>query len=209
MFIQVIQGKASDAEALKGQLDRWGEELASGAEGYLGSTGGVTEDGDFVVLARFESEEAARANSDRPEQGKWWEETSKHLEGEATFRDTDEVETFLDGGSDDAGFVQVIQGRVTDRDRYRELQGELIPKLEDLRTEILGGVQAWDGDFVTGAVYFASEHTAREGEGKALPDDVRAAFEEWQSLVEDPTYFDLTDPWLHAPPSDDDEGEDS
>ncbi len=207
MFVQVIQGKTSDAEAIKAQLDRWYEELAAGAEGFLGSTAGVTDDGEVVVLARFESEEAARANNDRPEQGSWWEETSKHFDGEVTFRDATDVQTFLDGGSDDAGFVQVIQGRVSDRERFDAVEEELMPHLQELRTEVLGGIQAWDGDFVTQAVYFASEHTAREGEGKALPPEVRRRLEEWQSLIEDLTYLDLKEPWLHSAPSDDEEDE--
>ena len=35
---------------------------------------GMCDDGTFVALARFESAEAARRNSDRPEQGEWWAE---------------------------------------------------------------------------------------------------------------------------------------
>ena len=33
----------------------------------------MTADGRMVALVRFDSEEAARRNSDRPEQGAWWE----------------------------------------------------------------------------------------------------------------------------------------
>ncbi len=205
MFVQVIQAKTSDADALKAQLDRWDEELAPGAEGYLGATAGVTADDDLIALVRFESEEAARANSDRSEQGSWWEETSKHLEGDVTFHDCDEVNTYLEGGSDDAGFVQVTQGRVSDRERFDALQEDLRSDIQEERPEILGMVEAWDGDTVTTAVYFASEHTAREGEGKAIPEEVREKLNEVRSLVEDLTYFDLTDPWLHSPETDEDD----
>ena len=204
MFVQVIQAKTSDAEALKAQLDRWVEELSPGAEGYLGTTAGVTADDMFIALARFESEEAARANSDRSEQGSWWEETSKHLE-DVTFHDCDDVRTFLEGGSDDAGFVQVMQGRVSDRDRLDELQDQLMGNVQEQRPELLGMLQAWDGDFVTTAAYFASEHTAREGEGMAVPEDVRESLNEMRSLTEDLTYFDLTEPWLFSPESDEDD----
>ncbi|MDP8992848.1 MAG: hypothetical protein M3N31_07350 [Actinomycetota bacterium] len=207
MFIQLIQAETSDAEALKSQLDTWTEELSAGAEGYLGATGGVSDDGQFFLMARFESEEAARANSDRPEQGSWWEETSKHLEGDVTFHDCAEVDTFLEGGSDDAGFVQVMQGRVQDRERLESIQDELLADLQEQRPEVLGMVQAWDGDFLTQVVYFASEHTAREGEGKAIPEEVMERLNEWRSLVEDLTYIDLTDPWLYSPPSEEDEEE--
>src|ERR1700747_4456 len=67
MFVQVIQGHVSDAAQARAQLDRWAEEVAPGAVGWLGSTSGVTDDGRLVALARFESDEAARPNSDRPE----------------------------------------------------------------------------------------------------------------------------------------------
>lgn len=205
MFIQVIQGKTSDAEAVRAQLEKWGEEVVQGAEGFLGSTAGVSDDGEVVVLARFESEEAARANSERPEQGSWWEETSKHFDGDATFRDINDVETFLEGGSDQAQFVQVVQGRVQDRDRFRSLQDELTERMQEERPEILGIVQAWDGDVVTGVVYFASEHTAREGEGKALEPEVMERLEKWRSLMEDLRYIDLNNPVLVSPPSDEED----
>jgi len=206
VFVQVIQAKTSDADALKGQLDRWVEELAPGADGYLGTTAGVTADDAFIALARFESKKAAQANSDRSEQATWWEETAKHLEGDATFHDCDDVSTYLEGGSDDAGFVQVMQGRVSDKERFRSIQEELLSSLQEERPEILGMVEAWtDDDVVTIAVYFASEHTAREGEGKAVPPDVREKLDELRSLVEDMTYFDLGDPWLSSPESDEDD----
>jgi hypothetical protein len=205
MFVQVIQGKASDPEGLQAQFERWAEELAPGAEGYLGSTAGVAADGTFVALARFEDEKTAQANSDRSEQGQWWEETSKHLEGEATFRNCTDVDLFLEGGSDGAGFVQVILAEINDPDRYREMENEFNDRIRELRPEILGGYVAWDGNFVTEVVYFASEHTAREGEGKALPEDLRNSMDEWRSLMgEEVTYIDLTDPWLHSPGSDED-----
>ena len=75
MFVQVIQGRVSDAGQVRAQLDRWQAELAPTSIGWLGTTAGVTDDGTMVALARFESEEAARQNSDRPEQSAWWEAT--------------------------------------------------------------------------------------------------------------------------------------
>jgi hypothetical protein len=79
MFVQVIQGQVLNPDQMHADLDRWAEELAPAAAGWLGTTAGVTEDGRFVALARFESEDAARRNSDRAEQGRWWEETSRFL----------------------------------------------------------------------------------------------------------------------------------
>jgi hypothetical protein len=73
--------------------------------GWLGSTAGLTGDGQFVALARFESEEAARRNSVRPEQDQWWMETSKLFAGEVIFRDSSDVIVDVNGDPGTAGFV--------------------------------------------------------------------------------------------------------
>ncbi len=198
MFIQVIQGRTTDADGLRRQLDRWQDELGPGATGYLGTTGGVAEDGTAIMLARFESEEAARANSDRPEQGAWWAETAKFFDGEVTFRDCTDVDTTLAGGSDDAGFVQVMQGRVRDRQRLRALEEVFVKQMTELRPDVIGSVRAWDGDFFTEAIYFTSEEEARKGEA-SMPESGGEEFEEYTALVEDLTYIDLKDPWLRSP----------
>lgn len=197
MFIQVIQGKTSDAASLRRQSDRWDEELKPGAKGYLGTTGGVADDGTAIFFARFESEDAARANSDRPEQGAWWNETAKCFDGEVAFRDCREVDTTLAGGSDDAGFVQIMQGRVANKDRLKELEKEFMPRMQQMRPDVIGSVRAWDGDRFVEAIYFTSEAEARKGEaamGDSLPDE----FQEFMSLTQDVTYVDLKDPWLRS-----------
>ena len=109
MFVQVIEGKVSDKAGLRRQMDRWEAELRPGAAGFLGSTGGVTDDGVGFAVARFESADAARANSERPQQGEWWAETEKCYDGPVSFTDSEDVEEFLSGGSNDAGFVQVMK----------------------------------------------------------------------------------------------------
>src|SRR5713101_6644702 len=115
MFLQVITGHVNDANRLRRQLDRWMEALRPGASGWLGHTAGVIDDGTSIALVRFENEAAARANSDRPEQGEWWKATETCFDGPVTFLDSDDVELERGGGSDDAGFVQVMRGTVKDR----------------------------------------------------------------------------------------------
>jgi len=44
---------------------RWIQELAPVALGWLGSTGGVTDDGRFIAVARFGSREAPTATGSR------------------------------------------------------------------------------------------------------------------------------------------------
>ena len=63
MFIQVIRGTATDREGLRRQFDRWNTELRPGAAGFLGSAAGITDDGRFIAVARFESAVASHANS--------------------------------------------------------------------------------------------------------------------------------------------------
>jgi hypothetical protein len=201
VFVQVIQGQAADAGRLRAALDRWAQEVAPGATGWLGSTAGVTGDGRFIALARFESEQAARRNSDRPEQDRWWTETAKLLTGEATFRDSSDVTLDLTGNPDDAGFVQVIQGHGSDPDRARELMAQDSTDWAAFRPEILGSVAVGhEGGAYTMAIYFTSEAAAREGERKEPPPELKAQMDEMAALsVGEPEFFDLTQPWLYSP----------
>ena len=202
MFVQVITGKVTDTAAVRAAFDRWLEELAPGAKGWLGSTAGVTDDGRVVTLARFESEEAARRNSDRPEQGQWWAETAKLFDGEATFRDSTKVMPDLRGDPDQAGFVQVMQGQQgPDPDRAQELMNEDADEWAQFRPDVIGslGISHADNTW-TMALYFTSEAEAREGERKEPPPKLQAQMEEMQKLsVGEPDYFDLRDPWLRSP----------
>jgi hypothetical protein len=201
MFVQVIQGQVSDAGQARAALDRWFQEVAPGAIGWLGSTAGVTEDGRFVALARFESEEAARRNSDRPEQDQWWTETAKLFTGEATFKDSSDVTVDITGEPDNAGFVQVIQGRGSDPDRARELMGQDSSEWAAFRPDIIGSVGVGhDGGAYTMALYFTSEEAAREGERKEPPPHLQAQMEEMGKLsIGVPEFFDLKQPWLYSP----------
>jgi len=200
MFVQVINGHVADAATVKALVDRWDSELGPDAVGWLGSSGGVTADGELVLLARFESAEAASRNSDRPEQGEWWAEVEKCFTGEPSFGNYDDVILVRGGGSDDAGFVQVMLGRTTDPARERELTQEFASAAGELRPDLLGGVVAIndDGSFAQ-AFYFTSEAEAREGEQQEMPEELRASFEEEMTLTSELRYLDLTDPWFYSP----------
>ena len=201
MFVQVIQGQVGDAEQVRAAFDRWDRELAPGATGWLGSTAGVTDDGRFIALARFESGEAARRNSGRPEQDRWWAETARLFTGEATFSDSEDVVVDVVGEPGDAGFVQVMRGRGTDPDRARELMAQDSSEWADFRPDILGSVAVLhDGGAYTMAIYFTSEEEAREGERKEPPPELKAQMEEMDALsVGVPEFYDLRQPWLYSP----------
>jgi hypothetical protein len=201
MFAQVIQGRTSDAEGLRAALDRWNQELRPGSIGWLGSTIGVTDDGTFIAVARFESAEAADRNSQRPEQGQWWAETSRLFDGEVSFRDSEDVTVDLQGDPDQAGFVQVMQGRVTDAARARQVM-ESIPSevMANYRSDVLGSmvISHDDGEW-TQVIYFTSEADAREGERKEPPAELRNAMEEMGKLsVGETTFLDLKEPLLQS-----------
>jgi hypothetical protein len=201
VFVQVMQGQVSDPGKVRAAFDRWVQELAPGVTGWLGSTAGVTEDGRFIALARFESEEAARRNSDRPEQDRWWTETARLFTGGATFKDSTDVTVDVNGDPDNAGFVQVIQGRGSDPDRARELMGQDSSAWAAFRPDIVGSVGVGhDGGAYTMALYFTSEEAAREGERKEPPPELKAQMEEMAALsVGEPEFFDLKQPWLYSP----------
>ena len=200
MFVQVINAHVSDAAAVKALGERWYAELAPGATGWLGSTAGVTADDELVLLARFESADAAQRNSDRPEQGEWWSEAEQQFTDEPTFRNYDDVIEVGGGGSDDAGFVQVMFGKTSDPAREREITKEFDPVDTGFRPDILGGIACIDDDGTfTQAFYFTSEAEARAGEKEEVPEAMRESFEESMSRTSDLRYLDLTDPWLYSP----------
>jgi hypothetical protein len=199
-FIQVMRGTVTDRDELRSMVERWLADLAPGAAGWLGTTAGVAEDGTSVALVRFASAQDARRNSDRPEQHQWWMETAKLFAGEVTFHDCTDIETFGAGGSDAAGFVQIMEGRVSDVERMREL-GHRLDALEDQsRPDLIGGLVALHGDGgFTMAAYFTDEAAARAGEQQPPPPEVRSLLDEQAALMSDLTYVDLREPWLFSP----------
>jgi hypothetical protein len=199
MFVQVIQGRVTDVEAIRRAMDRWITDLAPGATGWLGSTAGATDDGRFVATARFTNEAAARANSDRPEQGAWWAETENALAG-ATFHDCSDVTLVNGGGSDRAGFVQVMHTHSGQNvDRLRELGDEISPRMAELRPDLMGfTIALHDDGGSTQIAYFSSEKAAREGEQTPPPAELAAQLEEMGRLMGEVEYFDLREPWLFS-----------
>ena len=97
MFVQVFQGGVKDPEGLRASLDRWITDLGPEADGWLGTTWGLYGDNEFIALARFASADAAKRNSERPEQGTWWAEVESSLEGETRFSDYDDDDVILLG----------------------------------------------------------------------------------------------------------------
>ncbi len=194
MFVQIIQGTVVDADALQRSVARWRKEIKPGAHGYLGSTGGVTPDGRGITMVRFETEADAQANSDRAEQGAWWNEASKAFGDDVTFHNCTEVETILGGGDNSAGFVQVLQGHTKNQAEMRRFGVASQDELRALRPDLLGVVVGFHGDGgFTQFIYFRSEEAAREGE-KAMQDKPELAEGLRETIEGDLTFFDLVEP---------------
>lgn len=198
MFVQAFEGRVGDPGGLRRQLERWATELRPGAKGFLGSTAGVTDGGDAIVFARFETASDAAANSQRSEQGRWWAETEKCFDGEVRFTDSDDVESFLAGGSDDAGFVQVMKGHGMDRDRVHALDEQFEAHAASFRPDLLGGIRMWTGpDSYIEVAYFIDEAEARLGESKEPPAELAAQMGEFEALMANVEFIDIRDPWLY------------
>jgi hypothetical protein len=193
MFIQVMQAKCSRPDEVRAFMDKWS---AVDSVGFLGGTFGVTDDGDLLAIVRFESADAARANSERPETDAMSQEFASYLDSPIDFADYDDVTNIRGGGSDDAGFVQVIRGRVDDAARAKALaQG--FSEMTETRQDVIGGTLAIaaDGGY-TETIYFTDEASARANEqGEPPPDDVRADLE-W--MAAGASFYDLRNPWFES-----------
>jgi hypothetical protein len=195
MFIQVIQGRCSRHDELRAMGEGWRDEVGADATGWLGGTYGFTDDDLFIGVVRFESRETAMANSARPEQGAWAERMMSLMDGPVEFHDCDDVTLFLDGGSDDAGFVQVIQGQVDEPDRFKAMLADTT-MLHEMRPDIIGGTFALepDGTF-TETIAFRDEASARQGEQVEPPPEVREGLE---AMLRGARFYDLHHPWFES-----------
>ena len=193
MFIQVFQGKLRDADLWSRQVEKWRREIKPKTTGFIGFTSGVTAEGYVITVVRFRSEEAAKVDNDLPKQGAWFEQASKAFDGEVVFHDCREVDVLLDGGSNSAGFVQIIQGRAKDQKQMRGQAKETETELRQIRSDLIGATVAWHGDGgFTQAAYFTSEQEARQNEQAMARSPFYGRF---MSMIDgDPAFYDLRSP---------------
>ncbi len=141
-------------------------------------TAGVTADGRSIAIVRFEDEASARANAARPEQTAWFEVMAKLYDGEPMFTESSDVTEWMGGGSDDAGFVQVMKFTGADRAQLDKMDAALEP-FAGQRPDLLGGLRVWTGpDSCIDVAYFTSEAEARKGEKVELPDELKELMSE-------------------------------
>lgn len=199
MFVQIFTGTTGDGAALRRQWEDWLARLAPGADGWLGSTGGLAGNGEAIFVARFATEADARRNSERPEQGEWWAGTEKAFATPPAFTETADVVVLADGGSDAAGFVQVMRARCSDRARWEAVEEGAAGLWAEARPDFMGALRVWSGDVVHCVDYFTSEAEARAGERQEPPEELKRLFGEWMSLLGEQVWYDLPEPWLASP----------
>jgi hypothetical protein len=186
MFVQVVRGVVTEAEAALARLDHWLEHLAPTAPGWLGTTAGVTQDRELVAFVRFASADDARRSGDRVEQGQWWAESVLLFAGDVSFDNYDDIVLFGDGGSDAAGTVEVLRGRVRHGNSGPDLAARLAEQaLHRGKDEgLIGGlVGAHDDGTFTQASYFCRTALGRRPAadpeswlaGRAVASDARVS----------------------------------
>lgn len=194
MFIQMVQGRCSREDEMRGLVDGWCSAMAD-QPGWLGGTYGFTDDQRFVGVVRFDSKTACEECAAAPDAGLWWASAEALFDEPCEIHQSEDVSMMLDGGSDSAGFVQVMYGKVGDADALRHLNSdEMTSMLHEARPEIIGSTLALepDGTFIE-TVAFSDEASARRGEQQDMPEDVR---DELMSAMADVSYLDLHRPWF-------------
>ena len=201
--IRTIRGVVSDRPAFLAARQRWTDDLAPGATGWLGSTTGIGDDNQFFSLLRYTSEESARRDGERHEQIEWWSEIRRSLDGEPTVTEGTTLYVETPGRTEDAGFVQVITAQTADGERSlqkarqtAELRAAMRPEI--LTTVVVGHV----GGRYTMLVYFVSEAAARLGQQRPVPSEAIEAMRSMSDLVVGPPqYLELSELWIDTPSS--------
>jgi len=196
VFIQVMQGKCTRQDEMRALSEEWTAQSGPGAEGWLGGTYGFTDDDTFFGIVRFTDREAAMANSARPETNAFAERMGGLFDGPVEFHDCDDVTLLFNGGSDEAGFVQVIRGKVDDVARLRAVMTSDPEALHAMRPDILGATLAIEADGTyTETVAFTDEASARAGEGQPPPPEIATELE-W--AMQGASFHDLRSPWFES-----------
>jgi hypothetical protein len=191
----MVEGRSSRHDEMRGLVEDWCGSMAD-QPGWLGGTYGFTDDGRFVGVVRFDSSAACKESSTRDGAAMWWAGAEALFDGGCRIHESEDVTMMFDGGSDSAGFVQVMCGRVGDPSALRHITTDttMTSMLHDARPEIIGATLAVeaDGTFVE-TIAFTDEESARKGEQLDMPEDVR---EELMTAMADVEYLDLHRPWF-------------
>ncbi|HYY80010.1 MAG TPA: hypothetical protein VFD04_12635 [Actinomycetes bacterium] len=199
MFIRILQGRVADPAGVRAELERWRREVAPDVPGWQRLTAGVTEDRELVALFRYAGR--ATAGIGLAGQAAWERAVGRHLDGPATWHDCTQVYAMKGGDADDAGFVQVVQGRLADPVRLAAARVEVERTLRERAPHVLGVLVAEHADEPGGFTevsYVTSRHEARAAE-RAMPVDVAVQLGMVRSYVEGLRFVELREVLLARP----------
>jgi hypothetical protein len=200
VFIRIMRGRVVDGARTRFELARWRQELSAGTPGWQRLTAGVTDDGEAVAVFRYDSEAAARRSGERPQQVAWRASVERQLAGPAVWYDCPVVNVMKAGDEADAGFVQVMQGRLVDPVRLAAMRAEVERTLRARAPHVLGVSVAEHADGVgfTEVTYFTSEREARAGE-RQMPVEMAVQLGTVRSYMEGLEFLELREPVLAGP----------
>ena len=102
----------------------------------------------------------------------------------------------MGGGSDDAGFVQVMKSTGVDRQKLEAADAAMEP-YASARPDLLGGIRIWTGpDRCVDVAYFTNEAEARQGEQAEMPAELQALMADMGAAMGETEYLDLVEPHL-------------
>lgn len=197
MFIQMVTGSCTQQDDMRMLVDDWCTNMAPQA-GWLGGTYGFTDDDRFMGVVRYESAAAWAELCAAEGAGAWWAAAEQMFDGKPELHQSEDVSMMLNGGSDDAGFVQIMRGRVGNADLLRKMttDQEMTTMLHQARPDIIGATLLIEDDgWFTETIAFTDEESARQGEQKEMPAEVA---QEMQSAMLDVEYHDLHRPWFRG-----------
>jgi hypothetical protein len=200
VFIRIMRGRVVDGAGASFDLARWRQDLSASPPGWQRLTAGVTEDGEAVAMFRYDSEETARSSGERPQQAAWRASVERQLARPVVWYDCPVVNVMKAGDEGDAGFVQVMQGRLVDPVRLAAMRAEVERTLRERAPHVLGVSVAEHADGVgfTEVTYFTSEREARAGE-RQMPVEMAVQLGTVRSYMEGLEFLELREPVLAGP----------
>jgi hypothetical protein len=195
VFIQMVEGACREQDDMRMLVEEWCGRMAD-EPGWLGGTYGFTDDDRFIGVGRYESAAAWKQCCAAADAGMWWAAAAEMFDSAPEIHQSEDVMMMLDGGSDAAGFVQVMRGKVGNPDKLRRIMTDqdMTSMLHQARPEIIGATLLIedDGSF-TETISFTDEDSARKGEAMNMPAEVAADLQEAMAEV---NYYDLHNPWF-------------
>lgn len=201
VFVQIFYGRVLDTARARDVYERWVDEVAPGADGWQGSTAGITDDGEMIAVVRYASPEAARRSNERPEQNEWWQEMREQFTGDVAVHDCTNIAMF--GGEEwgDAGFCEIVQGYLAQLGdmlevRFLEIE-EHYKRSPDLQQ--IGGLIAdhGDGGGFTEMIFFPSEEQALDESGERLRPEI-SSLEALSPYIANLRHLSIREPLIHG-----------